>query len=325
MTRGEKTTPNSKPTPRQHRGRVVNRRELSRQFVWIELEVQGFAGAAPGQFVVVHCADESDYVAGRAWEDSGDWPRAKSAELRNRVALVGRPFSIADMSEGADGSRIALQFRVLGPGTSWLAEKSQVGAQLRLVGPLGNGFRLEGVGQAVLAAGGMGLAPMLFLARQLRGTGSRVVVLAGAKSREVLPLDITEGALIDEEGEPSLCCEAFSELDVKVGIATDDGSAGRLGQLSDSLADYLSRHRELCQTGSVVYTCGPEAMMNKVSQIAQVRQLPCEVCMERYMACGLGTCQSCVCRQRSEGSEDGWEYKLVCTDGPVFDGQSILW
>ncbi len=325
MTRGEKTTPSSERAPRQYRGRVVNRREFSAQFLWIELEAAGFAGAGPGQFVVVHCADESDYVAGRAWEDSGDWPRAKSAELRNRVALVHRPFSIADMVDGANGSRLALQFRVLGPGTSWLAEKAQVGAQLRLVGPLGKGFRMEGVRQAVLAAGGMGMAPMLFLARQLRRMGTEVVLLAGAKTRELLPLEITAGAVIDEEGEPSFCCESFTELEVKVGIATDDGSAGRLGLLSDSLADYLSRHRELCQTGSVVYTCGPEAMMSKVVQTTQVHQLPCQVCMERYMACGVGACQSCVCRQKSERSEDGWEYKLVCNDGPVFDGQSILW
>ena len=200
-----------------------------------------------------------------------------------------------------------MQFHVLGPGTSWLAEKAQVGAELRLLGPLGNGFKLKGVRQAVLAAGGMGLAPMLFLTRELRRAGSRVILLAGAKSREFLPLEITEGALIDEEGEPSLCCEVFSELDVKVGIATDDGSAGRLGLLSDSLADYLSRHRELCQTGSVVYTCGPEAMMCKVAQIAQVHRLPCEVCMERYMACGMGACQSGVCRQKSEESGGGWE------------------
>ena len=159
----------------------------------------------------------------------------------------------------------------------------------------------------------------------MRRAGSRVVLLAGAKSRALLPLELTEGAVIDEEGEPSFCCESFEELDVKVGIATDDGSAGRLGMLSDSLADYLSRHRELCETGTVVYTCGPEVMMGKVAEIAGRYQLPCQVCMERYMACGLGACQSCVCRQKSERSEDGWEYKLVCNDGPVFDGQSILW
>ncbi len=201
-------------------------------------------------------------------EDSGGWPPARSAELRGRVALMRRPFSIADMAQGRNGSRLALQFHVLGPGTSWLADKAQVGAKLRFVGPLGNGFKLEGVRQAVLAAGGMGLAPMLFLARELRRAGSRVVVLAGAKNRALLPLEISEGAVIDEEGEPSDCCESFSNLEVKVGIATDDGSAGRLGLLSDSLADYLSRHRELCSTGSVVYTCGPEAMMRKVAQIA---------------------------------------------------------
>ena len=113
-----KSTASRECTRGQYPGRVVNRRDLSGKFLWLELEVQGFAGAEPGQFVVVHCADESDYVAGRAWEDSGDWPRAKSAELRNRVSLMRRPFSIADMADGANGSRLALQFRVLGPGTN---------------------------------------------------------------------------------------------------------------------------------------------------------------------------------------------------------------
>ena len=236
-----------------------------------------------------------------------------------------RPFSIADMPGGAKGFRLTLQLRVMGPGTRWLAEKARVGAELCFVGPLGNGFGLGGVRQAVLAGGGMGLAPMLFLARELRRAGSLVVVLAGAKNSELLPLEISEGAVIDEEGEPSFCCESFTDLGVKVGITTDDGSVGRLGLLSESLADYLSRHRELCSTGIVVYTCGPEAMMRKVAEIAKVHHLPCEVCMERYMACGMGACQSCVCKQKSEVNEDGWAYKLVCTDGPVFDGQSILW
>ncbi len=325
MTNAEKSTPSPKQAPQQHWGRVVNRRDLSGKFLWLELEAQGFAQAEPGQFVVVHCADESDHMAGRAWEESDDWPKATSAELRSRVALMRRPFSIADMPDRTNGSRLAIQLNVLGPGTSWLAEKAQLGAQLRLVGPLGNGFKLNNVRQAVLAGGGMGIAPMLFLARQLRQMDTEVVLLAGAKTREDLPMEITAGALIDEEGEPTFCCDSFTELGVKVGISTDDGSAGRLGLLSDSLADYLSRHRQLGQTDSVVYTCGPEAMMEKIAQIAQVHHLPCQVCLERYMACGMGACQSCVCKQKSESNEDAWQYKLTCTDGPVFDGQSILW
>ena len=325
MARPEKTPSSCKQTRRQYLARVVNRRDHWGNFLWLELEAEGFGQAEPGQFVVIHCADESDCTAGQIWEESDDWPKANSAELRSRVALMRRPFSIADMPNGTNTSRLTLQFSVLGPGTRWLAEKAQLGSQLRMVGPLGNGFKLKGVRQAVLAGGGIGIAPMLFLARQLRRMGADVALLVGAKTRELLPLEITEGALIDEEGEPSFCCESFTDLDVKVGITTDDGSVGRLGLLSDSLADYLSRHRELGQTDSVVYTCGPEVLMEKITQIAQVHHLPCQVCMERYMACGVGACQSCVCKQKTESSEDPWQYKLVCTDGPVFDGQSILW
>lgn len=313
-----------KPRRREYRATVLSRSSLGEEFVKLELNAVAFQ-AVPGQFVVVHCADRADYAAGTNWADSDDWPQIKSAELRSRVALMRRPFSIADMGGAAKAGRLTLHLRVLGPGTSWLAKNAQAGDQVRLVGPLGNGFRLDGVHRAVLVGGGMGLAPMLFLARELRKAGSEVVVLAGAKSRTLLPLELTEGAVIDEEGEPTFCCENFEQLGVKVGIATDDGSAGRLGMLSDSLADYLSRHRELCETGTVVYTCGPEVMMPKIVEIAQMHQLPSQVCMERYMACGLGACQSCACKQKSQRSEDGWEYKLVCTDGPVFDGQSILW
>jgi len=229
------------------------------------------------------------------------------------------------MPNGADGSRFSLQFRAVGPGTGWLAENAHVGVELQLIGPLGNGFKIKDVRRALLVAGGIGVAAMTFLARELKNQGSEVVLLLGAKSRELLPFNLIEGAIIDEEGEPSLCCELFSELGVKVSISTDDGSVGRLGLLSETFADYLSRHRELSETGTVVYTCGPEAMMAKVVQIADKKKLPCQVCMERQMACGLGACQACVCRQKSNQDEDNWVYKLVCSNGPVFDGHSIIW
>ena len=325
MTVSETTSSGRNRLARHWLGKVVARRDLGPKFVWIELEIEGFAGARPGQFVVVHCADRSDQVAGESWGSDKDWPTVNSAELKGKVALMRRPFSIADVPAGGGGSRLALQFEVLGAGTNWLAQKAKVGAELRLVGPLGNGFGLTGARRAVLAAGGMGTAPMLFLARELRKQGSAVTMLAGARNRELLPVSLTEGAVIDEEGEPSFCCEVFTELGVKVGIATDDGSAGRIGFLTDSLADYLSRHRELSESGSVVYTCGPEPMMGKVCEVASAWHLRCEVCMERYMACGLGACQSCVCKQKSESADDGWQYKLVCSDGPVFDGQNIMW
>ena len=310
---------------RHYRGRVVDRRDISREFVWIELEAEQFTGAKPGQFVVVQCADNADQLSGHVWQDTTQWPRVKGVELQSHVALLRRPFSIADMPNGPDGCRFSVHLRAVGPGTNWLYENARIGTELQIIGPLGNGFKIKDVRRAILVAGGIGAATMPFLARELRNQGSEVVLLLGAKSRELLPFSLIDGAVIDSEGEPSLCCEFFSELGVKVSISTDDGSVGRAGMLSETLADYLVRHRELSQNGTVVYTCGPEVMMAKITQVAAQRQLPCQVCMERHMACGLGACQACVCRQKQDQDKDKWVYKLVCSNGPIFDGQSILW
>ena len=325
MPRRSKLTNTIQSRRRHYRGRVINRWDISPGCIWIDLEAEQFVGARPGQFVVVQCSDNADQLAGQVWQDSNQWPHVSSGELQSRVALLRRPFSIADMPNGADGSQFSLQFHAVGPGTTWLAENAHTGTELQMIGPLGNGFKIKDVRQAILVAGGIGIAPMPFLARELINQGSEVVLLVGAKGRELLPVALSEGSVIDKEGEPSLCCEFFSELGVKVGISTDDGSVGRLGLLSDTLADYLSRHAELSETGTVMYTCGPETMMAKVTQIAGERQLPCQVCLERQMACGLGACQACVCRQKTNQDENSWVYKLVCSNGPVFDGHSIIW
>ena len=325
MSRTSKLTNAVKSRRRHCPGRVLTRRDISPNFFWIDLEAPQFGGARPGQFVVVQCAGAADQLAGHAWENSSQWPQAISSELQSPVALLRRPFSIADMPDGADGTRFSLHIRAEGPGTTWLANNAHTGAELHMIGPLGNGFKIKDVRQAILVAGGIGVACMPFLARELKKQGSEVVLLLGVKSRELLPLTLTEGAGIDEEGEPSLCCEEFTALDVRVGISTDDGSLGRLGLLGETLADFLARHRELSQTGTVVYTCGPEPMMAEIVRIAGRAHLPCQVCMERQMACGLGACQTCVCRQKTNQDQDSWDYKLVCSNGPVFDGHSILW
>ena len=303
----------------------MDRRNISSEFIWLDLEGEEFAGAKPGQFVVVQCADSSDQTAGNSWQDTDEWPKAKGAELQSRMALLRRPFSIADMPKGREGTQFSLHFRAVGPGTKWLAEKAQIGTELQIIGPLGNGFKIKGVRRAILLAGGIGAATMPFLARELKKQGSEVILLLGAKSKELLPFGLIDGAVIDSEGEPTLCCEFFAELGIKVSISTDDGSVGKAGFLSETLSDYLSRHRDLSQEGTVVYTCGPEVLMVKVAKIAERWQLPCQVCMERQMACGLGACQACVCREKQEQDENKWVYKLVCSNGPVFDGQRIVW
>jgi dihydroorotate dehydrogenase electron transfer subunit len=76
---------------------------------------------------------------------------------------------------------------------------------------------------------------------------------------------------------------------------------------------------------AVVYVCGPEPMMKRVAEIATRRNVACQVAVERAMACGMGTCQSCAIRVRTDASPDGWRYRLACTDGPVFAAADLLW
>jgi dihydroorotate dehydrogenase electron transfer subunit len=116
-------------------------------------------------------------------------------------------------------------------------------------------------------------------------------------------------------------------------VTTDDGSFGFRGYVTQALERYLDQARR----EAVVYTCGPEPMMKRVAEICLQRGLECQVAVERAMACGMGTCQSCVIRVRREGSGTGirgagversesqWVYRLACTDGPIFRAADLLW
>src|SRR5690606_9536804 len=106
-------------------------------------------------------------------------------------------------------------------------------------------------------------------------------------------------------------------------ITTDDGSYGVHGRVTEALVRYLDR-RSASNIRPILYTCGPEPMMKAVAAIARERGLPCQVAVERAMACGMGTCQSCVIRETAD-NDRGWRYRLACTDGPVFEAERLLW
>ncbi|MDI6606108.1 MAG: dihydroorotate dehydrogenase electron transfer subunit [Candidatus Omnitrophota bacterium] len=203
--------------------------------------------------------------------------------------LLRRPFSI----HRATGPNIEILYELVGRGTEILSQKKP-GEVLDIIGPLGNGFTLNR--QAIIIAGGMGVAPLIFLAEKLREF--KIIVLLGAKTKNQL-----------------LCERDFKKLGCQVKIATDDGSKGYNGKVTQLLQHLLSTidHRP-----STIYGCGPRPMLKEVARISGRHHLPAQLSLEEHMACGIGACLGCAVNTK-EG------YQRVCKDGPVFDAARIIW
>jgi dihydroorotate dehydrogenase electron transfer subunit len=249
-------------------------------------------------------------------------------ELSAPLALLRRPFSLAGRSDTAGGVELEIIHRVVGIGTAWLSALKR-GERVHLIGPLGNRFQLPLVNHAaILVGGGVGIPPMLYLAQTL--AGRRAVAFSGALSRDLLPLTIRTDAKppSGEGGEPSLIIEEFARHGIPSVITTDDGSFGFRGFVTQALEQYLDSNRGDPFT---IYTCGPEPMMKRVAEIAAARGIECQIAVERAMACGMGTCQSCCIRVKKPDPTQpplvgkDWCYRLACTDGPVFRGRDLLW
>jgi dihydroorotate dehydrogenase electron transfer subunit len=138
-----------------------------------------------------------------------------------------------------------------------------------------------------------------------------------------MPLTRVPGVKISGE-EPSLCFAEFASAGVPAVTATDDGSLGVPGRIPDAFARYVQKHVEVSPSATI-YACGPEPMLRTVAKLGLEHKIATQVCMERVMACGMGTCQSCVVRTHDQVADDGWRYRLCCTDGPVFDARDIVW
>lgn len=196
--------------------------------------------------------------------------------------LLRRPFSIHRIVD--DG--VEILFRVVGKGTRLLSKK-RVGERLNLLGPLGNGFRIREDKGVVLVAGGIGIAPLFFLAEKLTKSKHPLTLLIGAK---------TKGEI--------LCEDELRGLGVDVRIATEDGSYGNRGLVTDLLHTLHPTH---------IYACGPVSMLKKVTEFAKWNGISCQVSLETRMGCGVGACLGCAVKI-------GSSYKYVCRDGPVFEG-----
>lgn len=289
-------------------GRVATNRVLCREHRRLTLAVPGLPAATPGQFVHI-----GPHVAGT---DEQGQPQADSAAGAARaVPFLRRAFSIAGLDYGPDGPEIDLIYRVVGAGTGWLSGLAD-GDLVAGIGPLGNGFTFPPPGAtAWLVAGGVGLPPLLWLARELQRSGHRAVFFLGARSRELIALDIATA-----DGPTT----AREMPDVPLVLATDDGSAGLQGTVVDAVEAHAKAH-EPAPADVAVYTCGPQIMMRAVAGFCRARDIPCQACLERAMACGIGTCQSCVVPVTDPSDRQGWRYALCCTQGPVFDAAEVLW
>lgn len=212
--------------------------------------------------------------------------------------LLRRPFSLHDCSE----DKIEIFFQVVGEGTRQLAAK-KVGDSLDILGPLGKGFTLPEKANEkplLLIAGGRGIAPFPFLAKELRHRGHRVIIFYGAKSKDDLPL-------IPE----------FKEQGFELHLSTDDGSLGFKGLITELVEKELINYKP-CQ----VYACGPEAMLATMAKITQKWNLPAEFSLEARMGCGFGVCYGCVWPIR-RGEKIEWT--RICLEGPVFPADVIAW
>jgi dihydroorotate dehydrogenase electron transfer subunit len=211
--------------------------------------------------------------------------------------FLRRPLSIHSVA----GDRIKLLYQALGEGTCILSKK-KAGEYLDIIGPLGEGFDYHPPStlyHPLLVAGGMGVAPLLFLAEKL--VPDKLLVLLGAKTKSQV-----------------LCEKEFRKLGFDVKIATDDGSKGFKGRITDLLRKIVLANQRTSEPANQIYACGPRPMLEKTAALAKKYHLPAQLSLEEHMACGIGACLGCVVDTR-EG------FKRVCKEGPVFKADEIIW
>jgi dihydroorotate dehydrogenase electron transfer subunit len=230
--------------------------------------------ARPGQFLMVRVSDRP-------------------------YPLLRRPLSI----HARDQDTIEIFFTRAGVGTDILAG-TKTGDTLDIIGPLGKGFYISrGLqGKTVgLVGGGRGIAPLYFLAKELRAKGVHPQVFYGGKTEADVPL-----------------LQKFACLKIAVFVSTDDGSAGFAGFVSAMLEKELDRAAPPAR----IYACGPDPMMRRVAEAAAARRIPAQLSLEAVMGCGIGACWGCVKKiRRGETAE----WVKICEEGPVFEASEIIW
>ncbi|MCR4807861.1 MAG: dihydroorotate dehydrogenase electron transfer subunit [Lachnospiraceae bacterium] len=211
-----------------------------------------------------------------------------SLYTKNPARLLPRPISICEIREDA----LRIVYRIAGEGTKEFSSYKE-GDDIDILGPLGNGFPLCDK-DAILIGGGIGIPPMLELAKRLKGIKTIVV---GYRDKDTF---------LDKE------LEKYGKLV----IATDDGSVGTKGNVIDAI-------RENKVTGSVIYACGPTPMLRGVKAYAEETGIEAYISMEERMACGVGACLGCVCKTVGVDDHSRVNNARICKDGPVFNARDV--
>ena len=231
--------------------------------IWLD-SPQIVSTAQPGQFIMVRCGQQ---------------------------CLLRRPLSIHQVID----EKLALLFEVVGKGTKWLSQR-QASDNVDLLGPLGNNYSIHPTSHnLLLVAGGIGIAPLCFLAQEAINQGRSVTLLLGAPTTtQLYPRHLLPG-------------------EVELITATEDGTTGKKGMITDLLPDFVD-------WADQIFACGPNSMYQAIANQNQqlLKSKPVQISLEVRMGCGLGVCYGCTVKTKSG-------LKQVCQDGPIFDLDDILW
>lgn len=209
----------------------------------------------------------------------------------DKTLLLPRPISLSAILP----ERLQIIYRIVGKGTKQFSAL-HCGNQIKIMGPLGNGFMLSDTPENnIVIGGGLGIPPLLELVRRLKG---KTEVFLGFSHKPFLT-------------------EEFEQLGVVVHIATQDGHNGYQGNVMELLENKAP-------DGNMIFACGPRPMLYSVAKWAEQHDIPSQLSLEERMACGLGACLGCAVKVKRTGTKD-WEYLKVCKDGPVFWGSEVIW
>ena len=250
---------------------VVSQKQIGTGIYDLTIQTKEIAAAAKvGQFVSVYSNDASK--------------------------LLPRPISLCGIDRKAGTLRLV--YRVTGEHTGTEEfSRLQAGDTMKIMGPLGNGFTVEKGKKAFLIGGGIGVPPMLQLAKEMKDAGENFQIVMGYRDAGTFLLNEFK-----EQGE------SF--------VATEDGSVGTKGNVLDAI-------RENHLDADVIYACGPTPMLRALKAYAEEQNMTCYVSMEERMACGIGACLACVCNSTDKDAHSNVKNKRICKEGPVFNAKEV--
>lgn len=225
---------------------------------------RGAKEAKPGQFIAMYCEDGTK--------------------------LLPRPISICGID--AENGTLRVVYRIAGEGTR-LFSKMKEGDSLEVLGPLGNGFTMKEE-KAIIVGGGIGIPPMLELAKQL-------------SCEKTVVLGYRDELFLKEEFDA--CADVV--------VATEDGSCGTKGTVIDAI-------NEANVDGAVIYACGPMPMLKALAEYAEAHNMEAQISLEERMACGIGACLGCICKTKKKDHHTNVNNQRICKDGPVFDAKEVV-